>query len=79
MDERFVKDPHVFRIDRPRSDYLLFGHQPHVCFGEAINRVQIPMMGKALLRRPGLRRAPGPLGRLRWSGPYPSGLAVAYG
>lgn len=78
MDERFVKDPHVFRTDRPRSDYLLFGHQPHVCFGEAINRVQIPMMGKALLRRSGFQRAPGPPGRLRWSGPYPSGLAVAY-
>lgn len=68
-----------FRIDRPWSDYAHFGHGLHACFGLEINRVQLPALATALLEGPRIGRAPGRAGRLRWRGPYPSGLTVVAG
>jgi cytochrome P450 len=73
FDPAAVEDPESFRTDRPWHEYLHFGHGLHTCFGEAINRVQLPALGMALLERPRLRRA----GRLRWDGPFPSSLRVS--
>ncbi|MDQ3739698.1 MAG: cytochrome P450 [Actinomycetota bacterium] len=73
FDPAAVEEPGRFRTDRPWGDYLHFGHGLHTCFGEAINRVQLPALGMALLERPGLRRA----GRLESEGPFPSSLRVA--
>jgi cytochrome P450 len=76
MDERAVEDPRRFRVGRPDRDYLHFGEGLHRCFGEHIARTQVAEMATALLACDGLRRAPGARGRLRWEGPFPTGLGV---
>jgi cytochrome P450 len=77
FDGRTVAAPKEFRVDRPWSDYLHFGHGLHTCFGLDINRVHLPALATALLEGPPVRRAQGAGGKLRWAGPYPSGLGVS--
>ena len=72
-DPAAVPAASAFRADRG-LDSLTFGDGLHRCYGEPVNRRQIPAIGLALLRLPGLRRA----GPLRFSGPYPSSLPVAF-
>jgi len=55
-----------------------FGYGLHTCFGQYINRVQIPGILKPLLKKKGLRRADGNAGQLQYSGPFPSSLEVAF-
>ena len=78
-DPAAVDAPEQFRLDRPASDYLLFGHGLHACFGEPIARAQIPALAAALLEGPRIRRVRGDKGRLRFTGPFPSGLTVGFG
>lgn len=70
--------PGTFQADRPLDRYLPFGYGLHTCFGAAINAVQIPEVVAAVLRLPGLRRAPGSLGRLVYDGPFPDRLVVEF-
>ena len=70
--------PTTFRADRHESLYLHFGHGMHTCFGEAINRIQIPELVAAVLVIPGVRRAPGQLGKLQMDGPFPNRLVVEF-
>jgi cytochrome P450 len=72
FDDRFVDDPNHFRIDRPEYVCMHFGYGLHTCFGQYVNRVQIPGILKPLLKCPGLRRA----GDLKYDGPFPSSLLV---
>ncbi|MDP2711505.1 MAG: cytochrome P450 [Solirubrobacteraceae bacterium] len=78
-DERAIEAPGEFRVDRPWSDYMLFGHGLHTCYGEHIVRAQLPALATALLEGPRLQRAQGDPGKLRFAGPYPSGLTVRFG
>lgn len=78
FDDRFVEKPNEFRTDRPPYVYMHFGYGLHKCFGEYINRVQIPGILKPLLKRRNLRRAEGDAGRLQYSGPFPSSLTVSF-
>jgi cytochrome P450 len=78
FDGRMVDSPNEFQIGRPDYIYLHFGFGLHSCFGQYVNRVQIPGILKPLLQRKGLRRAPGPAGQLQIKGPFPSGLAVEF-
>jgi cytochrome P450 len=71
-DENEVEAPDEFRPDRPYSTYIHFGHGLHRCFGEPLNRVQLPALATALLERGPVERA----GDLEWEGPYPSSLRV---
>lgn len=72
FDPLRVVEPERFRTDRPASDYLLWGDGLHQCFGAHLNRIALPAMLKPLLRRPGLRRASGPDGRIDCQGgPFP--------
>jgi cytochrome P450 len=73
FDERFVDQPNQFRIGRPEYLDLHFGYGLHTCFGQYVNRVQIPGILKPLLKCPGLRRA----GELQYEGPFPSSLPVS--
>jgi cytochrome P450 len=75
-DPAAIDDPETFRLDRPASDYLLFGHGLHTCYGEHIVRTQMPALAAALLEGPRIGRARGAQGRLRFDGPFPSGLTV---
>jgi cytochrome P450 len=77
-DERAIDGPDEFRVDRPWSDYMLFGYGMHTCYGQQIVRAQLPALAAALLEGPRLRRARGGDGRLRFEGPFPSGLTVRF-
>ena len=77
-DERAIDDPDAFRTDRPWSDYMLFGYGLHTCYGQQIVRAQLPALASALFEGPRLRRAHGGDGRLRFEGPFPSGLTVRF-
>jgi cytochrome P450 len=79
FDKTVLASPNEFRVDRPWEHYLHFGRGLHRCFGERFNRVVVPQAIEALLRLPGLRRAPGAEGNLKYDGPFPKELVVLYG
>jgi cytochrome P450 len=74
FDSAKVDNPNDFRIDRPAWLDMQFGYGMHTCFGQYVNRVQIPGILKPLLQKPGLRRA----GPLQIDGPFPSSLPVMW-
>ena len=79
FDPLQVKDPNAFRTDRPAEDYILWGYGLHTCFGHHINQVVIPAMLKPLLKRKGLRRRPGPAGRIDTAGtPFPAHMMLEF-
>jgi cytochrome P450 len=78
FDDTVIDAPNEFRINRPASNYMLWGLGLHTCFGQYINQVQIPGILKPLLQRKNLRRAPGQNGQLTTTGPFPSSLSVEY-
>jgi cytochrome P450/glutathione S-transferase len=63
---------------RRKVEYLHFGYGLHICFGRAINGVQIPELLAALLRLPNLRRATGSAGRILYDGPFPNRLVLEF-
>lgn len=51
-------EPEEFRIDRPRSRHLSFGHGVHQCLGNELARIEMSVSFRELLRRlPGIRLA----------------------
>lgn len=78
FDGRRVSEPLSFRLDRPDSNYMHFGHGMHECFGLHMNRVQVPAICKAVLKRPGLRRAVGDTGKLQMKGIFSTILVVEF-
>lgn len=78
FDPSVFEDPGRFRIDRPPSAYLHFGHGLHECFAKQVNLVFIPEVVAAVLRLNGLRRAPGREGQLAYDGPFPRRLVVEF-
>jgi cytochrome P450 len=78
MDERRVPEPRSFNPRRLPHEYIHFGYGLHTCFGIHMNKALLPLMLKPLLKRPGLRRAPGGPGRLRKRGAFADQLHVAY-
>lgn len=79
FDPLVFEDPDSFRVDRPASSYLHFGHGLHTCFGERVNVVQMPETVSALLAAGDLRRAPGRAGHVVYDGPFPDRLLVDFG
>jgi cytochrome P450 len=77
-DETAIDAPEEFRVDRPWSDYMLFGHGMHTCYGQQIVRRQLPALATALLEGPKIERARGEDGELRFDGPFPCGLTVRF-
>jgi len=71
FDECQVEAPHEFRTNRPPYLDMHFGYGMHTCFGQYVNRVQIPGILKPLLKKK-LTRA----GDLQYEGPFPSSLKV---
>jgi cytochrome P450 len=78
LDGDVLDDPSNFRTDRPSHHYLHFGAGMHECFGRFANAMQIPAIAMAVLRRPGVRRAPGPEGALQRNEQYPTRLLVSF-
>ncbi len=77
-DERELDAPDQFNPARPARHYLHFGYGLHQCFGRHINQLQLPLIARALLRLPGLRRAPGEEGKVKLDGPFPDRLLVDF-
>jgi cytochrome P450 len=78
MDERRLPNPKAFNPRRLPHEYIHFGYGLHQCFGIHMNNALLPLMLKALLKRPGLRRAPGSLGRLLKRGAFSDKLHVNF-
>jgi cytochrome P450 len=79
FDDSRIVDPYAFNPDRPPSSYLLFGFGVHACLGVVIAEAQILQTVKALLERPGLRRADGAKGKMQWLGQFPGKLCLEFG
>lgn len=78
MDCLKLKSPRQFRLDRPDYQYMHFGFGLHTCFGQYINRTQIPRIVKAVLKRQGLRRASGPEGQIQSEVLFPVHFVVEF-
>jgi cytochrome P450 len=78
MDEGVLDRPDEFRLDRPEHHYLLFGWGLHQCLGKYIAPALIAGALKPLLRRPGLRRAPGSGGTVQYADSFPSRFVVEF-
>ena len=78
FDPEEFPSPNEFRTDRPAGKYIHFGYGLHTCFGEYLNVAQVPVAIKRLLRQQGLRRAAGDDGQMRFDGPFPDRLIVAF-
>jgi len=78
FDDRIVDMPNEFRTGRPEYAYMHFGYGLHTCFGQYLNRVQIPGILKPLLKSKGLRRAEGNAGQLHYDGSFPCSLGVLF-
>jgi cytochrome P450 len=78
MDERRIPDPQSFNPRRLAHEYIHFGYGLHQCFGIHMNKALLHLMLKPLLKRPGLRRAPGSDGHLRKNGAFADKLYVCF-
>lgn len=74
FDESAWPDPLSVRTDRSLDRYLHFGDGMHRCFGEYINRIQIPMIVGSLLRLNNLRKTSGIL----YDGPFPDQFVLSF-
>ena len=75
MDPDRIQAPAEFRIDRPETDYILFGEGMHVCFGRFFNEFVVPSICMPLLALPNLR-ADCPM---EFEGPFPDSFLLAFG
>ena len=78
MDERRIPSQLQFNPRRQPHEYIHFGHGLHTCFGIHMNQALLPLMLKPLLKRSGLRRAPGRPGHLSKSGAFSNAINVLY-
>jgi cytochrome P450 len=79
FDRLDLPGPGAFRTDRPWDSYILWGYGLHACFGAYLNQTTLPALLKPLLKKPGLRRAPGPAGQIDNAGtPFPVHFHVAF-
>lgn len=78
FDPDVFERPWQFCSARPIEDYVHFGHGPHVCFGKYVADAQIVEIVRTVLLLPGLKRAPGRRGRVRYEGPAVDSLHVTF-
>lgn len=77
-DPDIFPKPEEFNASRPEGDYLHFGSGIHQCFGRHINRLQLPIIVREILRLPGLRRVAGAKGAIQYDGPLPDRFFVEF-
>lgn len=64
FDRTAVRQPNLFRTDRPADEYFHFGFGQHTCAGIFLTKAMIPGLLKPLLQQPLLKRAPGKDGQI---------------
>ncbi|WP_295388977.1 cytochrome P450 [uncultured Thiodictyon sp.] len=74
FDETAWPEPYTVRDDRSLDRYLHFGDGMHRCFGEYVNRIQIPTLVGSLLRLKNLRTCSGIL----YDGPFPDQFVLSF-
>ncbi len=74
FDESAWPQPELIKTDRPLDRYLHFGDGMHRCFGEYINRIQIPVIVGSVVRLPNVRQH----STMLWDGPFPDQFVLAF-
>ncbi len=74
FDDSAWPEPYSVRDDRSLDNYLHFGDGMHRCFGEYINRIQIPIIVAGVLRLNNLK----PCGSLLYDGPFPDQYVLSF-
>lgn len=64
-DERHFADADAVNPRRPLDAYAYHGAAPHSCLGRDVSHVALVELFRALFRKKGLRRVPGPQGMLK--------------
>ncbi|TWU75932.1 hypothetical protein ED733_006304 [Metarhizium rileyi] len=72
-EEAYFPEPTKVNPRRPIDSYLHYGDGPHACLGKEVTYVALVELFRALFRKKGLRRVPGPLGELK-KVPQPDGF-----
>ncbi len=54
-DIEVVNDPYKFDINRPESNYFLFGHGHHKCLGDRLGEVELGIMISAIIQKSNLK------------------------
>ena len=72
--------PQPWRFDpqRPLESYIHFGDGERRCFGRYVAENALMEMVRALLRLPGLARASGAEGQIRYEGPAPDSFVLTF-
>jgi cytochrome P450 len=78
FDPDALDHPDEFRVDRPGSSYMHFGHGQHSCFGSHINEIVLPEVFKALLKLDNLAYAQAGTGRIEYDGPFPDRMMLQF-
>jgi len=78
FDPEVFPQPWRFDSQRPLKNYIHFGDGERRCFGRYVAESALLEMVRALLRLPGLARAPGADGRIRYQGPAPYSLVLTF-
>jgi cytochrome P450 len=79
FDPEAFENPSRFVEGRPLDSYVHFGHGPRLCFGKYVAETVIIEIVRSLVLLPGLRRAPGSTGRVRYNGPVARSLCLRFG
>lgn len=74
LDKDAWPDPHTIKADRDINQYMHFGFAMHQCFGEYVNRVQIPILIKGLIQLNELEQQ----GPLLYDGPFPDQWVLSF-
>ncbi|KAK9441774.1 heme peroxidase [Metarhizium brunneum] len=72
-EEAYFPEANKVNPRRPIDTYMHYGAGPHSCLGREVSQVALVEMFRALFRKRGLKRVPGPLGELKKI-PQPGGL-----
>ena len=74
FDETAWPESETIRTDRSLDRYMHFGDGMHRCFGEYINRIQIPIIVGSVVRLPNLRKH----STMLYDGPFPDQFVLAF-
>lgn len=78
FDPEVFPNPYRFDPERPIESYIHFGDGDRRCFGKYIAENALMGMVRALLRLPGLARAPGRDGQIHYEGPAPCSFVLTF-